>query len=441
MIDSTHDPARGSWVASANGHREFPDPEPAVRRVQPARRTPARRRRDRRRDPRPGACLRRPARRPGTRGRRGGPGATLNPFLGLPGRRGRRCAPACPSCLSDGTAPRVRTCRAAAAPGGRLRRFTCRHDRRLHRFLRRHPSRHQRRPSASARQPADAELQIRAGRLSRPRVVGAVSGEAGAPAERPAQAAGARRRRASAPAARWTTSWNLASGSAPATRWASPSRSPTRGAHIAGLCLLNDWSARDIQTWESAAAGTVPGEELSTTISPWIVTAEALAPFRRAQPARPEGDPAPLPYLLDAADQEAGAFDIAFEVTLLTPGDARGGHAAPHRLSRSHATDLYWTVAQMVAHHTCGGCDLRPGDLFGSGTMSGATEGQLRLPAGNDAAAAATPVALPNGETRTFLQDGDEVCLQSRCSAPGRIAIGFGECRGIVNAARTDGRT
>jgi len=207
------------------------------------------------------------------------------------------------------------------------------------------------------------------------------------------------------------------------------------GAHIAGLCLLNDWSARDLQTWESAPLGPFLAKNFQTTISPWIVTAEALAPFRRPQPPRPAGDPAPLPYLADATDQASGAFDIGFEVTLLTPA-MRASGLPPHVLSRSHATDLYWTVAQMVAHHTAGGCDLRPGDLFGSGTVSGTT------PASSGCLLEMTrrgaePVGLPNGETRAFLLDRDEVCLQAHCSAPGRVAIGFGECRGIVNAART----
>ncbi len=203
--------------------------------------------------------------------------------------------------------------------------------------------------------------------------------------------------------------------------------------HIAGLCLLNDWSARDIQTWESAPLGPFLAKNFQSSISPWIVTAEALAPFRVPQPPRPAGDPAPLSYLLDAADWASGAYAIAFEVLLCTKAMREAG-AAPHRLSRSHATDLYWTVAQMVAHHTVGGCNLRPGDLFGSGTISGtAADGPgclLELTRrGQD------PVRLPNGETREFLQDGDEVILQAHCHAPGHVTIGFGDCRGQVVAA------
>lgn len=204
-------------------------------------------------------------------------------------------------------------------------------------------------------------------------------------------------------------------------------------SHVAGLCLLNDWSARDIQTWESAPLGPFLAKNFQTSISPWIVTAEALAPFRVPQPARPDGDPAPLPHLLDADDQAHGAYAIAFDVLLHTAGMRAAGHP-PHRLSTSCATDLYWTIAQMVTHHTSGGCNLRPGDLFGSGTISGtAPDGcgcLLEMTRrGQD------PVRLPDGETRTFLQDGDEIILHAHCSAPGRVAIGFGECRGQVVGA------
>ena len=135
--------------------------------------------------------------------------------------------------------------------------------------------------------------------------------------------------------------------------------------------LLNDWPARDIQAWESQPLGPFLAKSLSTFVSPWIVTTEALAPFRIAQPRRPTGDPVPLPHLNDRLDQAQGCFDIDFEVFLLTP-KMRAAGAAPHVLSRSNASMLYWTVAQMVAHHTSNGCNLEPGDLFGSGTVSGA---------------------------------------------------------------------
>ncbi|HBK04236.1 MAG TPA: fumarylacetoacetase [Acetobacteraceae bacterium] len=203
--------------------------------------------------------------------------------------------------------------------------------------------------------------------------------------------------------------------------------------HIAGFCMLNDWSARDIQAWESQPLGPFLAKSLSTFISPWIVTAEALAPFRIAQPPRPSGDPAPLPHLNDAADQAKGCFDIDFQVLLLTP-KMRAAGAAPHVLSRSNAAMLYWTVAQMVAHHTSNGCNLQPGDLFGSGTISGTTPGTegclLEMTRGGR-----NPVSLPNGETRTYLQDGDEVSFRGTAHRDGYVSIGFGECRGTVTEA------
>jgi len=205
-------------------------------------------------------------------------------------------------------------------------------------------------------------------------------------------------------------------------------------AHIAGFCLLNDWSARDIQVWEMPPLGPFLAKSLQTSISPWIVTAEALAPFRIAQPPRPAGDPAPLPHLLDAADQAGGALDVQFEVLLLTP-EMRASGATPHPLSAVHADVLYWTVAQMVAHHTSNGCNLRPGDLFGSGTLSGTGRGTegclLEMTRGGR-----EPVVLPNGETRRYLEDGDEVIFRAHCRQPGRVSIGFGECRGTVLPAQ-----
>ena len=203
--------------------------------------------------------------------------------------------------------------------------------------------------------------------------------------------------------------------------------------HIAGFCLLNDWSARDIQAWESQPLGPFLSKSLSTFVSPWIVTAEALAPFRMAQPPRPAGDPAPLSYLNDAADQASGCFGIDFQVLLLTPR-MRSAGAAPHVLSRSNASMLYWTAAQMVAHHTSNGCDLRPGDLFGSGTVSGTAPGTegclLEMTRGGR-----NPVTLPNGETRTYLIDGDEIIFRATARRDGYAAIGFGECRGTVTEA------
>ncbi len=206
------------------------------------------------------------------------------------------------------------------------------------------------------------------------------------------------------------------------------------GEHIAGFCLLNDWSARDIQGWESQPLGPFLAKNFQTSISPWIITPEALAPFRAAQPPRPAGDPAPLPHLLDAADQAEGALDMAVEVLLQTE-TMRGRDMAPHRLSLANTRDLYWTVAQMVAHHASGGCNLQIGDLFGSGTISAPD------PSGWGALLEITEggrktVDLPSGETRTFLLDGDEVILRATCQADGFVPIGLGECRGRVLPAR-----
>ncbi len=203
---------------------------------------------------------------------------------------------------------------------------------------------------------------------------------------------------------------------------------------IAGLSLLNDWSARDVQAWEYQPLGPFLAKNFLTTVSPWIVTAEALAPFRIAQPPRPDGDPAPLPYLLDEADQQAGAFAITLDVAIQT-GRMRDSKSPPFRLSRGPAANMYWTVAQMVAHHAVNGCDLNPGDLLGTGTISAATRdgyGSL-MELGR---AGAQPVILPTGETRAFLEDGDTLILSGRAEAPGRVPIGFGACSGTVEPAR-----
>ena len=204
--------------------------------------------------------------------------------------------------------------------------------------------------------------------------------------------------------------------------------------HIAGFCLLNDWSARDIQAWEYQPLGPFLSKSFITTISPWVVTAEALEPFRKAQPARPEGDPQPLPYLLDKRDQAAGAFDIELEV-LLTTASMREQNLPAHRLALSNSLHMYWTVAQLVAHHSVNGCQLQAGDLFGSGTLSGPEAGQfgslLEMTEGGKKV-----IELPSGEVRRFLEDGDEVILRARCNREGFASIGFGECRGTVVAAR-----
>ncbi|MBU3059267.1 fumarylacetoacetase [Pseudomonas indica] len=202
------------------------------------------------------------------------------------------------------------------------------------------------------------------------------------------------------------------------------------GSHVAGFCLLNDWSARDVQAWEYQPLGPFLSKSFATSVSPWVVTAEALEPFRCAQPPRPEGDPRPLPYLWDERDQQAGALDIELEVLLLTDAMREQG-LAPQRIALSNTLNMYWTVAQMVAHHSVNGCSLQPGDLFGSGTLSGERPESfgslLELTQGGK-----QPLHLPSGETRTFLEDGDEIILKARCRRDGYPSIGFGECRGRV---------
>ena len=206
------------------------------------------------------------------------------------------------------------------------------------------------------------------------------------------------------------------------------------GDHVAGFCLLNDWSARDLQAWEYQPLGPFLAKNFHTTVSPWVITAEALAPFRMAQPPRPAGDPAPLPYLWDAGDQAHGALAVDLEV-LISTAAMRAAGLPPHRLSHGPATNMYWTVAQIVAHHASNGCDLRPGDLLGTGTISAPTPdgygSLMELSTGGK-----TPVILPSGETRSFLEDGDEVILAATARAAGFAPIGFGECRATVLPAR-----
>ena len=203
--------------------------------------------------------------------------------------------------------------------------------------------------------------------------------------------------------------------------------------HIAGLCLLNDWSARDIQNWERLPLGPFLAKSFQSSVSPWVVTSEALAPFRIAPMPRDAGDPAPLPYLSDATDATFGQFALTLEVSLLTPAMRAAGQV-PHRLSRSHATDMYWTFAQIVAHQASNGVNMAPGDLLGTGTIAGPEKdgaGSLLEITRNGKA----PLTLPNGEVRAFLEDGDEVIFTARAEAPGLVSIGFGECRGVVHPA------
>jgi fumarylacetoacetase len=202
------------------------------------------------------------------------------------------------------------------------------------------------------------------------------------------------------------------------------------GNHLVGLGLFNDWSARDVQQWESQPLGPFLGKSFGSTVSPWVITTEALAPFRVAQPPRPAGDPRPLPYLWEEADQEEGAFDIALEALLMTEG-LRAKGLPPHRMSASNTTDLYWTVAQMIAHHSCNGCNLAAGDLFGTGTISGQTPegyGSLMELSADDS----RHITLPSEETRTFLENGDEVIFRAHCQRSGFVPIGFGECRARI---------
>ena len=205
--------------------------------------------------------------------------------------------------------------------------------------------------------------------------------------------------------------------------------------HIAGLTLLNDWSARDVQAWEYQPLGPFLSKSFHTTVSPWVVTTEALAPFRIAQPPRPEGDPQPLPHLLDAADQAHGGLGIELEV-LLSSAAMREAGMAPVSLSKGPASNMYWTIAQMVAHHASGGCNLGVGDLLGTGTISAPDQSGygslLELSRGG-----AEPITLPTGETRAFLADGDEVTLLGRAHAEGFVPIGFGACSAIILPART----
>ena len=203
--------------------------------------------------------------------------------------------------------------------------------------------------------------------------------------------------------------------------------------HVFGICLLNDWSARDIQGWEYQPLGPFLAKNFATTLSPWIVTLEALAPFR-VPFVRPPEDPQPLPYLDSEANRAQGAFDIQLQAGLQT-AKMRAQGQGDANLCRTSYRHAYWTVAQMVAHHTVNGCNLQPGDLFGSGTLSGPTLDQaaalIELTTGGK-----NPIALPNGEQRTFLEDGDAVVLRGWCEKAGAARIGFGECWGTVLPAK-----
>ena len=204
--------------------------------------------------------------------------------------------------------------------------------------------------------------------------------------------------------------------------------------HIFGFCLLNDWSARDIQGWEYQPLGPFLGKNFATTVSPWVVTQEALAPFRVAAFARPADDPPPLPYLDDPEDRTHGGLDVTLEAYLASAAMREAGNA-PLRLAQSSFPTVYWTVAQMVAHHASNGCNLETGDLIGSGTVSGPERSSwgslLEL-----TARGSEPIALPSGEKRGFIEDGDEIIFRGFCAKAAYPRIGFGECRAIVLPAQ-----
>ncbi len=207
-----------------------------------------------------------------------------------------------------------------------------------------------------------------------------------------------------------------------------------------GICLVNDWSARDIQRWEYQPLGPFLAKSFATTLSPWVVTFEALVPFRCPLEARPAGDPQPLPYLSHSADSKMGGLDLNLEVLIRT-AQMRVANMAAQRVSSGNFRSMYWTLAQMLTHHASNGCNLQPGDLLASGTVSGpARESRgclLELtwdgePGKTVPATQRTPLQFPTGEQRTFLQDGDEVILRGWCEASGYRRIGVGECRGRI---------
>jgi len=202
--------------------------------------------------------------------------------------------------------------------------------------------------------------------------------------------------------------------------------------HIFGMCLLNDWSARDLQAWEYQPLGPFLAKNFATTISPWIVTLQALAPFR-VPFSRPEGAPPPLPYLSSPGNRDCGAIDIRLEALIQSAG-MRERQEPPHRLSSTTFRHAYWTIAQLIAHHTINGCDLRAGDLLGTGTQSGPTPEEagslLELSAGGT-----QPIQIGRDEQRTFLEDGDSIIFRGWCEKPGAVRIGFGSAQGRVLAA------
>ena len=205
--------------------------------------------------------------------------------------------------------------------------------------------------------------------------------------------------------------------------------------HIFGFSLVNDWSARDIQSWEYQPLGPFLAKNFATTVSPWVVTSEALEPYRASAAMRPAGDPEPLDYLRSNGDVERGGIAASFEVLIVSARMRQDG-LEPMRLSLGSFTGMYWTVAQMLTHHASNGCNLRSGDLLASGTISNESPESrgclLEL-----TSRGANPVTLPSGESRRFLEDGDEVIMKGVLEADGRPRIGFGECRGTILPAYT----
>ena len=200
--------------------------------------------------------------------------------------------------------------------------------------------------------------------------------------------------------------------------------------HIFGLCIVNDWSARDVQKWEYQPLGPFLAKSFVTSISPWVITLEALEPFRTGAFERPPGDPRPLPYLYDKSDQATGGLDVTLEVSLASRQMLERG-MEPLRITRGNFRDMYWTIAQMLTHHASNGCNLRTGDMMASGTVSGKEKDSrgclLELTwRGSE------PIQLPTGEERKFLHDGDEVTIRAYCEREGAVRIGFGECTGEI---------
>ena len=206
--------------------------------------------------------------------------------------------------------------------------------------------------------------------------------------------------------------------------------------HVLGLCLLNDWSARDVQTWEYQPLGPFLAKSFATTISPWIVTLDALEPFRVPLSPRAGGDPAPLPYLSDPNDAQRGGFAITVEAWLSSK-QMRDRKIPAMRIGRGSMRDMYWTIGQLVAHHTSNGCNMQPGDIVASGTISGSAE-ESRGCLLERTWRGTKPLELPTGERRAFLEDGDEVVMRGYCEREGYRRIGFGECKGVILSAAKD---